>query len=127
MVFGELSGEDSAEGKAFAAVGVVGDSDAVGLRVVGDGVDAGHLIVADAVDEQFVGLVILATVDMAVVPYGSTGLPRLLAVEVVDDALSQGDSSARRCVELMDMVCLGHLHVVLWELVHDFSQILVDS
>ena len=27
----------------------------------------------------------------------------------------------------MDMVSLGHLHVVLWELVHDFGQILIDG
>ena len=27
----------------------------------------------------------------------------------------------------MHMMCLFHLHVILWELVHDFGQILVDS
>ena len=127
MVFGELSGEDSTEGKALAAVSVVGDGDAVGLRVVSDGMDAGHLIVADAVDKQLIGLVVLGSVDMSVVPYGGAGLPRCLAVEVVDDILRQGDGGARRCVELMDMMGFGHLHVVLWELVHDFGQILIDG
>ena len=127
MVFGELSGEHGTEGKALAAVSVVGDGDAVGLRVVRDGMDAGHLVVADAVDKQLVGLVVLSSVDMSVVPYGGAGLPRCLAVEVVDDILRQGDGGARRCVELMDMMGFGHLHVVLWELVHDFGQILIDG
>ncbi len=64
---------------------------------------------------------------MSVVPRGDACLPSVLAVEQVHDVFGQCDGCSRRCVELVDVVCLLHFHVVLWKLVHDFSQILVDG
>ena len=86
-VFGRQHG---AQGKAPAVLRVVGDGDAVRLRVVTDAVDARHLAFADGRDAQNVLLIFFLV--------GRGQFPAGLAVEVLQDAFRQGDGSAARRV-----------------------------
>ena len=115
-VFGSQYGT---QGEAAAILRIVRDGDAVCLRVVADAVDARYLALADGCDGQY---------SLLRFPLlGRSQLPTVLAVEVRQDVLGQGDGSAARCVQLMDVVCFGHAHVVSRELVHDAGQLSVDG
>src|SRR3712207_9082585 len=58
-------------------------------------------------------------------PPRSTLFPYTTLFRSLEDSLRQCDGSAARSVELMDVVRLGHTHVVGGKAVHDARQILV--
>ena len=53
--------------------------------------------------------------------------PTLLAVQVLHYLLCQCDGCTRGSIQFVYMMGLYHIHVILVELVHNLSQILVDS
>ena len=114
MLMGILGGKHSTKGKALTRMGVVSDGDDVGFRVVAHRMDAWHLATTDMVDAQQLRV-------------GGVLGPRFLAVDILYDALSQRNSRATRVVQLVHVMGFLHLYVVLWELVHNLSQILVHS
>ena len=124
---GVFGGQHGAQGKAAAVLGVVGDSDAVGLGVVANAVDARYFAFADGADRQFVGSAGGGARHGAVGCLERALHPARLAVEVFEDAFSQGDGGAARGVQLVDVVRFAHAHVVAGELVHNLGQVLVDG
>ena len=95
-------------------MGIVGDGDAVGIRVIADGVDARHLTSADVVYTKKFRV-------------GGVFGPAFLTLQTCYNLLAQCDGRARGMVELMHVVGLLQLHVVLRELVHNLSQVAVDG
>ena len=95
-------------------MGIVGNGDDIGIRVIADGMNARHLTTADMIHTQ---------------QFGVCGIlcPGFLTVDILHYLLGQRDSRTTGMVELMHMVRLLHLHIVLWELIHDFSQVTVDG
>ena len=91
--------------------------------------DSRNLAIAHAVDHQvLISDVLIALIVMTVLsPVSHAALPVFLAVDIVDDFLCQGDGSARRSIELMYVMGFLHTYRVLWEPVHDLSQIAVDG
>ena len=52
--------------------------------------------------------------------------PTLLTLHIVEDAFRQGNRRSTRCVELMDMMHLGHTYIVGRETIHDLGQIAIE-
>ena len=122
-----FGGKHGTQSEAPAVLCIVGDGDAVGFRLIADGVDARHLAFADGADGQFLGAAVGCSTDGTVGSGERAFHPGGLAVQVLQDAFGEGDGCAARCVELVDVVCLGHAHLVVGEVVHDACQVLVHG
>ena len=95
-------------------MGVMSYRDDISIRVITDGMNARHLTTTDMIHtQQFRVCRILC--------------PGFLAVDILHNLLGQRDSRTTGMVELMHMMRLLHLYIVLWELIHDFSQVTVDG
>ena len=114
MILGIFSSQYRSEGKALAAVSIVSNGDQIGIRVIADGVDTRHLSATDMINTQ--ELLVRRIL-----------LPSLLTVDIFHNFIGQCDSRTTGMIELMHMVRLLHLHIILWELVHNLGQISVHS
>ena len=127
MIKSVFSGKNCTEGESLTRVSIVSNGYLVGFTVIADGVNTRNFLVADALDEQLVRLVVVTSINMSVVPTGCSLLPGSLAVDVVDNLFGKSNGCSRRSIELMYVVSLLKFDVILWKLVHDLSQIAVDS
>lgn len=127
MVGCELSCENGSQGETLARMGTVLDGNHISIAVIHHGVDSRNLAIAYAVDDQvFISNVCIALIVMTILcPISNATLPVLLSVDVVDDFLGKGDGCSRWRIELMNVVGFLHAYRVLWETIHDFSQIAV--
>ena len=127
MVGCELSCENGSQGETLARMGTVLDGNHISIAVIHHGVDSRNLAIAYAVDNQIlIGDVCIALIVMTILsPISYATLPILLSVDVVDDFLGKGDGCSRWRIELMNVVGFLHAYRVLWETIHDFSQIAV--
>ena len=71
---------------------IVSDSNLISLRIVVDGVNTRNLIVANSINKQFLRLVLLRAFNPTVIPYCCSKFPVALAVEILYNLLSKGDS-----------------------------------
>ena len=107
MVEGIFSSKHGSQGKTLAAVGVVGDTYAVGLSVITNSMDARYFVMADAFHKQLVGTMLIGAFDTAVIPMHRAFFPYGFTVEAVNDFFGKGDSCALRGIKFMYMVGFG--------------------
>lgn len=85
MLGGILGSQDGSQGKSPAVLGIVGDSDAVGLGVVADAVDARYFPFADRVYWQFIGRTFRRARNSPVGSLESSFYPFVFAVEILQN------------------------------------------
>ena len=93
-------------------MGIMRDGNQVGIRIITDGMNTWHLTTADMVNTQQLRV-------------GGVFCPCLLTVYLLYNLFCQRNCRSTGMVELMHMMRLLHLHIILWELVHDLCQITV--
>ena len=109
-----FSSENSTESKSLTRMCIVGDSDDISRRVVADAMDSWNLTTTNVINAKHV--------------WGSlVKSPLVLTVKTLNNLLCESDSCTTWSIEFMNVVCLDHVYVILWELVHNLCKILVHG
>ena len=79
MLLRIFSGQHGTQGKPLARMGIVGDGDAVGLRIIAHGMNTGHLSTAQRIDAERCRIVRLILLTL---------YPTGLAIQILQDISS---------------------------------------
>ena len=97
------------------------------IRLIPDGMKSENLTLTDRADRKFVRGTIVGSANGSVRCKESPFHPFVLTVYLFQNTFRQCNGCSAGGIQLVNMMCLAHGDIVCGELVHDFSQILVES
>ena len=103
------------------------DSYAVYIRFIANGMKAEHFSFADRGDRKFIRGAIVGSANGSVRCKESAFHPFVLTVQLFQNTFRQCNGCSAGSIQFVDMMCLAHGDIISRELIHDFSQILVES